>query len=160
MGEQPHPWPLLQDQDGKSRHRNLIRNFFRGQTMSSPFCTSKGSACDAQVLNAHPSRLSHHVGRDAPLRVLERALGHLIALFSFALRAQSLRGHNGEVVRCEKNGGRFRVCYFVHLVTSSRDTATSVSDGPYAPVDMEYRMAVFSSGASMIETRSYLPRVK
>src|SRR5215467_3277136 len=21
MGEQPHPWPLLQDQDGKSRHR-------------------------------------------------------------------------------------------------------------------------------------------
>jgi len=37
MGEQPHPWPLLQDQDGKSRHRNLIRNFFRGQTMSSPF---------------------------------------------------------------------------------------------------------------------------
>jgi hypothetical protein len=36
MGEQPHPWPLLQDQDGKSRHRNLIRNFFRDQTMSSP----------------------------------------------------------------------------------------------------------------------------
>src|SRR2546428_13952842 len=54
----------------------------------------------------------------------------------------------------------FRVCYFIHLLTSSRETATSVSDGPYAPVEMEYRNAVFSSGASMIETRSYLPRVK
>ena len=23
MGEQPHPWPLLQDRDGKSRHRTI-----------------------------------------------------------------------------------------------------------------------------------------
>src|SRR5579863_3719696 len=36
MGEQPHPWPLLQDQDGKSRHRNLIEYFYSDQTMSSP----------------------------------------------------------------------------------------------------------------------------
>ena len=24
MGEQPHPWPLLQDRDGKSRHRTIV----------------------------------------------------------------------------------------------------------------------------------------
>src|SRR5207245_5655265 len=73
-----------------------------------------------------------------------------------ALRAQSLRGHNGEVVRIAKKMGDAFASYFIHLLTSSRETATSVSDGPYAPVEMEYRIAVFSSGASMIETRSYL----
>src|SRR5439155_18005222 len=100
-----------------------------------------------KFLNAHPSRfLSHHVGRDAPLRVLERALGHLIALFSFALRAQSLRGHNGEVVLIAKKcGDACAPCHFVHLLTSSRETATSVSDAPYCPIETEYRIAAFSS---------------
>src|SRR2546427_1336916 len=71
-----------------------------------PSAQRRGRRVMPKFLNAHPSRfLSHHVGRDAPLRVLERALGHLIALFSFALRAQSLRGHNGEVVRIAKKMG-------------------------------------------------------
>ena len=106
--------------------------------------------------NAYPTYVAPRRTWRAPRGVSSRPLepSHR------ALRAQSLRGHNGEVVRCEKNEGCFRVCYFIHLLTSSRETATSVSDGPYAPVEMEYRNAVFSSGASMIETRSYLPRVK
>jgi len=29
MGEQPHPWLLLQNQDGKSRHRNFTRAYAR-----------------------------------------------------------------------------------------------------------------------------------
>src|SRR6266571_3765484 len=52
-----------------------------------PSAQRRGRRVMPKFLNAHPSRfLSHHVGRDAPLRVLERALGHLIALFSFSLR--------------------------------------------------------------------------
>ena len=83
-------------------------------------------------------------------------MNHLIALCALS-RYGVITGRSSDA---KKMWGRFRVCYFIHLLTSSRETATSVSDGPYAPVEMEYRNAVFSSGASMIETRSYLPRVK
>jgi hypothetical protein len=65
MGEQPHPWPLLQDQDGKSRHRNLFHHFWRDQTMSSPPALPSigGSAYDGlRLVRATRFRLSHHVG--------------------------------------------------------------------------------------------------
>src|ERR1700757_2197405 len=87
MGEQPHPWPLLQDQDGKSRHRNLIRNFFRDQTMSSPPALSiGGSAYDGKDLSRPhdccPTTSERRESCDSP--------GHLIGRMLCA--PQSLRG--------------------------------------------------------------------
>src|SRR6267143_7035736 len=91
MGEQPHPWPLLQDQDGKSRHRNLIGNFFPDQTMSSPPALSSigGSAYDG-VAFLWPSELCCHGTSERAAS--SGGLGHLIAPQN-SLRAQSLRGH-------------------------------------------------------------------
>src|ERR1022692_441063 len=79
MGEQPHPWPLLQDQDGKSRHRNLIGNFFPDQTMSSPprtpFRVDGGGRRMMVGLSEATRLLSRHVGR----AVSSGGLSHLIA---------------------------------------------------------------------------------
>jgi hypothetical protein len=78
MGEQPHPWPLLQDQDGKSRHRNLIRNFFRDQTMSSPprtpFRADGGGRRMMVELSESLSFFRCHDTSDVPRRATTRAI--------------------------------------------------------------------------------------